>query len=47
MDYSSWRNHGCRLFSFMHKGYQFLTLENNLLNIANFGLRHKSITSSL
>jgi len=33
MDYSSWRNHGCRLFSFVHKGYQFLTLENNLLKV--------------
>ncbi len=36
MDYSSWRNYGCRVFEYTHRGYKFITLENSLLKVTVF-----------
>lgn len=34
MDYSSERNHGCRIFEYTHRGLTFITLENEILKMS-------------
>lgn len=36
MDYSSERNHGCRILEYTHRVYKFISMENELLKITIF-----------
>lgn len=36
MDYSSERNHGCRILEYTHRGYKFIAMENELLRVSIF-----------
>lgn len=36
MDYSSERNQGCRILEYTHRGYKFISMENELLKLSIF-----------